>query len=86
MKKHSDLVKELKLRNLEELQNIIVQILEQPDEVYIDRYRSNVKYYLKKLDKHWINVVVANTTVKTAYLINRESYKRLSEKRWLKPF
>jgi len=78
--------KELKLRSLEELENTIVQILEQPDEVYIDKYRSNVKYYLKKLDKHWVNVVVVNTTVKTAYLINQESYRKFREKRWLNLF
>jgi len=38
--KHGDLVKELKLKNFEELLGVIVQVLEQPDEVYIDKLQE----------------------------------------------
>jgi len=50
--------------------------------VHADKYRGDVKYYLRRINDLWINVVVVSGAVKTAYLIGLKSYKRLKEKRW----
>lgn len=80
--KHSDLVEALRIKSLEELLEVITQVLERPDEVHVDRLRSCVRYYLKKLDELWVNVVLVGDTVKTAYLISSKSYRKFREKRW----
>ena len=81
-KKHWDLVKTLEVRDLEELLEMIMQILEHPDEVYEDRVRSDIRYYIRRIDDFWVNVVLMGDTVKTAYLISLKSYRKFREKRW----
>jgi len=80
--KHEDLVKILRVRDVEELKEVILDVLQDPDEIYEDKYKNYVKYYLKKINALWINVVLVHNTVKTAYLISSKSYRKFKEKRW----
>jgi len=81
--KHKDLIKILNIKNIDELKTIIINVLWKPDEIYLDKYRSNVKYYLKRINDLWINIILIGNIVKTAYLISSKSYKRYRDKRWL---
>ncbi|MEM4970838.1 MAG: hypothetical protein QXE01_06260 [Sulfolobales archaeon] len=75
MSKHRDLTVMLSMRSVDELRQLIKRILESLDEVYSDAY--GVKYLLKKIDEHWVNVVVAEDALKTAYIIGVKTYRRL---------
>lgn len=79
---HQDLIEVLKVKDIIDLRNVLKNILKNPDEVHIDRFRSNVRYYLKKIDDLWVNVVLVGNVAKTAYLISHKSYRRFKEKRW----
>ena len=79
---HEDLIETLKLKSLTELREVIMSVLRDPHEVYADTRRDDVRYYLRKINDLWINVIVVSGTVRTAYLIGLKSYKRLKEKRW----
>ena len=81
--KHGDLIKALKIRSIAEFREVIMRILENPDEVHVDKFRRYVRYFLKKIDDLWINVVLLNNIVKTAYLLSSKSYRKFEEKRWL---
>ena len=80
--KHEDLIKILSIKDMEELKEAILDVLQDPDEIHEDKYKNYVKYYLKKINALWINVVLVYNTVKTAYLISPKSYRKFKEKRW----
>jgi len=82
MKRHKDWIKMLGLEDVEEIRRLINEIISQPDEVYKDNIRRNVKYYLRKLDDKFLCVIVRNDEVATAYLINWEKYNKYRVKRW----
>jgi len=65
----------------EQLISAIVQTLEKPDEVYVD-VRSS-KYFLKKLDDLYLNVIVVGDGVKTTYLMGTRTYARMGKMKWL---
>jgi hypothetical protein len=81
MSKHRDFTAILNVKGIDELKQLIKDVLESPDEVYSDEY--GVKYFLKRINDHWINVVVAEDTVKTAYIIGSRTYRRLRRRKWL---
>jgi len=81
-RKHPDLARILGLGDVEDLLRQIMQVLENPDEIHVDRFRSNVKYYLKKIDDLWINIILVDNIIKTAYLISFKSYRKFRERRW----
>lgn len=69
------------IRNVEELRKIITSVIEEPDEVYADTFGT--KYFLKKIDELYVNTVVVEDSVKTAYLISTKSYQRFREGKWV---
>jgi hypothetical protein len=81
VKRHRDWVEMLGLSS-EEVGDFIVRVLSQPDEVYEDRARGDVKYFLRRLDDKFICVVVVSDEVVTAYLINLEKYVKYRVRRW----
>ena len=64
------------------LREAIANILQNPDETHVDRFKNNVKYYLKRINNLWVNIILEDNTVKTAYLIGSKSYRKFKEKRW----
>jgi hypothetical protein len=66
-----------------EIENYVREVLETPDEVYRDRVRVDVEYYLKKIDKYYLCVVVVADEAVTAYLISQEKYYKYRVRRWL---
>ena len=56
--------------------------IRKPDEAYIDSMSS--KYFLKKLNNLYLNVVVDEDMVKTAYLISSKTHYKMRRKRWLR--
>ena len=40
-----------------ELREAIVNILQNPDETHVDRFKNNVKYYLKRINNLWVNII-----------------------------
>jgi hypothetical protein len=80
LRRHRDIARLMNVENARELEKVIANVVEAPDEVYVDLF--NVKYFLKKINELYINVVVVNDTVKTAYLISSKTYHRLRERRW----
>ncbi|MCP8313069.1 MAG: hypothetical protein H3Z53_01670 [archaeon] len=81
LRKHRDIAKLIDVKGVEELRRIIADVVENPDEAYMDAL--DVKYFLKKIDELYINIVVLNDTVKTAYLISPKTYYRLRRKKWV---
>lgn len=80
LKKHRDFVVMLRVRDVDELKRIIREVVENPDEVHVDAY--GVRYFLKRINDKWINVIVTGDSVKTAYIIGLRTYLRLRERRW----
>jgi hypothetical protein len=66
-----------------EVKNFLVQVLSRPDEVYRDKVRSDVKYFLRKLNNKFLCIVVDDEVV-TAYLINSEKYVKYRIRRWIR--
>ncbi len=81
LRRHRDLTRLMGVKSVEELKEILTNVVEAPDEVHVDLL--NVKYFLKKIDALYLNVIVVNDAVKTAYLISSKTYNRLREKRWV---
>lgn len=52
-------------------------------EVHQDIHNFNVRYYLKKLNDLWLNVIVQGNEVKTAYVISTKSYNKFKARRWI---
>jgi len=80
--KHKDLVKALGVRDLKELYDKLKISIEHADEVYADMF--NVKYYIKKLNELYANVIVYGNVVKTAYLLSPKTFNRMRRKRWIR--
>lgn len=57
-------------------------VLEAPHEAYVDS--SGSKYFLKKLEGLYLNVVVDEGVVRTAYLISSKTHFRMRRRRWLR--
>jgi hypothetical protein len=56
----------------EQLISSIAETLEKPSEVYMDVRCS--KYFLKKLDDLYLNVIIVGDRVKTTYLMGTRTY------------
>jgi len=69
----------LSLSNESNVEKFLFHALKSSSEVYRDRFRRDAEYYLVKLDKHYLCIVVEEGIVVTAYLINREKYRA---RRW----
>jgi hypothetical protein len=65
----------------EQLITRIVNTLEKPDEVYGDVRGS--KYFLKRFDNFYLNVIVVDGLVKITYLIDGKTYARMGKTKWL---
>jgi hypothetical protein len=64
----------MNIKSIEELEKLILGVVEAPDEIYMDLF--NVKYFLKKINELYINVIISDDRVKTAYLISPKTYYR----------
>jgi len=65
----------------ERLISSIVQTLKKPTEVYLDVRRS--RYFLRKLNDLYLNVIVVEDRVKTAYLMGERTYTKMGRMKWL---
>jgi hypothetical protein len=83
-KRHMDWIKMLGVSSEEEVRNFLVQVLSRPDEVYRDKVRSDVKYFLRRLNNRFLCIVVVGDEVVTAYLINSEKYVKYRIRRWIR--
>lgn len=81
IRKHSDVLSLFGLTK-EGFVDLLRSVLEKPHEVYIDVYGS--RYFLKRLNKLYLNAVVNEETVRTAYLISSKTHSRMRRKRWLR--
>jgi hypothetical protein len=81
MKRHKDWIEVLKLKTMVEIENYVRGVLETPGKVYRDKVRVDVEYYLKKIDKYYLCVVVVANEAVTAYLISQEKYYKYRVKR-----
>ena len=81
VRKHSEILSLLALTR-KRLVKLLCDVLQEPNEVYVDVYDS--RYFLKKLDDLYLNVIVSEQTVKTAYLISQKTYSKMGSKRWLR--
>jgi len=79
-----DWIKMLGLSSEEEVRNFLVQVLSRPDEVYRDKVRSDVKYFLRIINNRFLCIVVVGDEVLTAYLINSEKYVKYRIRRWIR--
>ena len=61
---------------------LLCNALEEPNEVYVDVRDS--RYFLKKLDDLYLNAIVSELMVKTAYLISPKTYSKMRRRRWLR--
>jgi hypothetical protein len=83
-KRHMDWIKMLGMSSEAEVKDFLVRILSRPDEVYRDKVRSDVKYFLRKLNNKFLCIVVVGNEVVTAYLINSEKYVKYRIRRWIR--
>ncbi|MEM3713290.1 MAG: hypothetical protein QXR97_07130 [Thermoproteota archaeon] len=81
LRKHRDTTRLMGVRDIEELRKIIISVIKEPDEAYMDKF--DTKYFLKKIDELYVNTIVVEDSVKTAYLISTKSYKRFRERKWV---
>jgi len=82
LKRHRDWVSMLSLSSESDVEKFLLHALKSFSEVYRDRFRRDVEYYLVKLDKHYLCIVVVKGVIVTAYLINREKYEKYRARRW----
>jgi len=82
MRRHRDWIELLNLKTEEEVRAFIASILAQPDEIYCDRVRVDVRYFIRKLDSKFLCVVVVGEEVVTAYLISLDKYVKYKVGRW----
>ena len=80
-RRHPEVLSVLNVGSELELFRKVASILSRPHEVYVDREGS--EYYLFKINKLFVNVVVYKGKVRTIYLLGLESYYRLRSRRWL---
>lgn len=81
VRKHSEVLSLLGLTR-KGFVGLLRNVLEEPNEVYADVYGS--KYFLKKLNDLYLNLIVSEEIVKTAYLISPRTYFKMRRKRWLR--
>jgi hypothetical protein len=62
--------------------DLLCSVLKKPHEAYVDSYGS--KYLLKRVNDLYLNVVVDEGIVRTAYLINSKTHSRMRRRRWLR--
>ena len=79
-RKHSEVFSLVGL-NDEEFFGLICDLFRKPLEVYIDS--SGSKYFLKKFNDLYFNVIVDEGVARTAYLINSKSHSRMRRRKWL---
>ena len=65
----------------ERLLSLMIQTIESPTEVYVDAHHT--QYFLRKIDPLYFNVIVADGTVRTAYLMGERTHRRMGKTRWL---
>lgn len=80
-RKHPQMVSLARL-NGERLLSSVIRTLEKPDEVFVDA--RHARYFLMKMDDLYLNVIVTNDIVKTAYLMGERTHKRMEKTRWLR--
>ena len=64
------------------LQRLISDSIAEPTEVYTDD--SGADYFLRSVGLYYLNVIVVNETVRTAYLISTRTHLKMKKKRWLR--
>ena len=62
--------------------DLLRDVLESPSEAYVDSLGS--KYFLKSVENLYLNVVVDEGLVRTAYLISLKTHSRMKRRRWLR--
>ncbi|MEM3437502.1 MAG: hypothetical protein QXP55_03060 [Nitrososphaerales archaeon] len=80
LRKHSEMIKLLGLTK-SELMEKIFNVLKAPGEVYRDA--CGAKYFIKKLNSLYLNIIVQGGIIKTAYLIDSKTYLRMARIKWL---
>lgn len=80
LRKHQEMLSILNLKK-NDLIKLIINTLENPHQVYID-IRGG-KYFLKKCNDLYFNVIVHENIIRTAYLIGSKTYLRMVKRRWL---
>ena len=81
-RKHSEVLSFLGM-NQEDLFGLLCDVLEKPDEAYVDS--SGSKYFLKR-SSHvgiFLNIIVDEGVVRTAYLISSKTHSRMRRRKWL---
>lgn len=81
VRKHSEILSLLALTR-KGFVKLLCNVLQEPNEVYVDIYDS--RYFLKRVDDLYLNVIVSEQIVKTAYLISQKTYSKMRSKRWLR--
>ena len=79
--RHPDMLHILNISDKHGLNAIIRDILENPHEVYRDY--EGAYYYIKRLNKIFVTVIVYENIVRTMYLLSNKSYNRMRSKRWV---
>ena len=80
LRKHKEMISILNLKG-NDLVKLIINTLENPNQIYIDN--KGGKYFLKKYNELYFNVIVHENIIRTAYLISSKTYLRMVKKRWL---
>jgi hypothetical protein len=73
-KRHRDYIKMLGLSS--KVKDFLVRVLSRLDEVYGDKVRSDVKYFLRGLNDKFLCIVVVDDEVVTVYLDKFENMLR----------
>jgi len=81
IRKHSEILSLLGLTR-KGFVKLLRSALGEPNEAYVDVHDS--RYFLKRLDHLYLDVVVGEGIVRTAYLISSKTYSRMRRKRWLR--
>ena len=84
MRRHgNDLRKIIGIQRLEELRSIVEDVINNPSEAHQDIHNPSVRYYLRRLNDLWLNVVIQGNEVETAYIISTKSYNKFKTGRWM---
>jgi hypothetical protein len=64
--------------------DLICNVLEKPDEAYVDT--SGSKYLLKRTSQvdMYLNIIVYEGVARTAYLISSKTHSRMRRRKWLR--
>ena len=62
--------------------DLLRDVLGKPSEAYVDSLGS--RYFLKKMRNLYLNVVVDEGIVRTAYLISSKTHSRMRRRKWLR--